>query len=285
MRLAEALGGVIINADSMQVYRDLRVLTARPSEEEEARVRHELYGFVGAGDAYSVGRYVADAAVHYRAVREAGQAAIFVGGTGLYFRGLLEGLSPIPRIDPDVRARWRAFAAEAGGGALHEALKARDGVMAARLPASDVQRIVRALEVVESTGRSLDAWQRLPGVPVVEAARALKLAGAVDRQRLYQRSDVRFDAMIKGGALFEVARLQAMQLDAGLPIMRALGVRALIDYIEGRASLEVASERAKTETRQYIKRQLTWLRRNMLSWKLVDLFEMESKFRLKDIFG
>ena len=248
----------------MQVYRDLEVLTARPGEADTALVRHELYGVIGAGDAYSVGRYVADAAVHYKAAREAGAVAIFVGGTGLYFRGLLEGLSPVPAID---------------------ALRVRDGEMARRLNPTDVQRLVRALEVIEGTGRSLDFWQRQPGTPVVAEQDTVKLVAGVDRAELYRRSDDRFRAMVKGGALFEVARLKAMHLDPGLPIMRALGVRPLIAYIEGQCGLEEATVRAQTDTRHYIKRQLTWLRRNMIAWKAINLFDMKRNLALDDIFN
>ena len=285
MRLASEVGGVVINADSMQVYRDLEVLTARPSEADTAAVRHVLYGVIGAGDAYSVGRYVADAAVHYKAAREAGAVAIFVGGTGLYFRGLLEGLSPVPAIDPAIRQKWRDAAAVDGGAALHDALKVRDGEMARRLSPTDVQRLIRALEVIESTGRSLAFWQRQPGTPVVPEQEAVKLVADVDRAQLYRRSDDRFRAMVKGGALFEVARLQAMQLDPGLPIMRALGVRPLIAYIEGQWSLEEAIVRAQTDTRQYIKRQLTWLRGNIIAWRRVDLFDVKRNIALEDIFN
>ena len=284
MRLAEEVDGVIINADSMQVYRDLSVLTARPSAADMALARHELYGVIGAGDAYSVGRYVADAVLCFKAAQEADAVAIFVGGTGLYFKALLEGLSPVPAIDPAIRQRWRDMAASEGGWVLHDALKVRDGEMAQRLAPTDVQRLVRALEVIESTGRSLGYWQRRPGKTVVRTEDAIKLVADVDRAEVYRRSDARFRAMVKGGALFEVARLQAMQLDPGLPIMRALGVRPLIDYIEGRHSLEDAITRAQTETRQYIKRQLIWFRRNMISWKGVNLVDLETDGGWKDIY-
>lgn len=285
MQLADAVGGVVINADSMQVYRDLNVLSARPSHEDMSRVPHQLYGFVGAGDGYSVGRYVADAAVHYKAAQDAGVVAIFVGGTGLYFKALLEGLSPVPAIDPAIRQRWRAIGERDGGAVLHEALKVRDGEMARRLAPTDVQRLVRALEVIESTGRSLDVWQRQPGTPVVREADAIRLVADVDREALYKRSDARFARMVDEGALFEVARLEAMQLDPSLPIMRALGVRPLIDYIHGQASLAAAVERAQTDTRHYIKRQLTWLRRNMIAWNGVNLFDVERNGLPKDIFN
>lgn len=283
--IAEAVDGVVINADSMQVYADLNVLTARPQPDEMRDIPHELYGFVAAGDSYSVGRYVHDAAVHFEAVRRQGKVPIFVGGTGLYFRGLLEGLSPIPEIDPEVRRHWRQLAQTEGAAALHAALKARDAEMARRLDPGDTQRLARALEVIEGTGRSLSHWQTLPGTPLLDGERCTRLVVTMDRVRLYQRCDHRFIAMVEGGAVFEVARLQAMQLDRDFPIMRALGVVPLLDYLDGRCNLAEATERGQTETRQYVKRQLTWLRRNMISWKPVEISEMKRISVLNDILG
>lgn len=281
--LAMAVDGVVINADSMQVYRDLSVLTARPQPGEMRGVVHELYGMLAASDTYSVGRYIRDAAVHLETVRARGQVPIFVGGTGLYFRGLLEGLSPVPPIDPDVRRRWRALGQAEGATALHAALKARDAEMAQRLMATDAQRLARALEVIESTGRSLSYWQAQPGTPVLDETRCKKLVITMDRTALYRRCDLRFGQMLDSGALFEVARLQAMQLDPNLPIMRALGVKPLLDYLNGETNLAEAKSRGQIETRQYVKRQLTWLRRNMISWIPVDFSEMERKDVINDI--
>ncbi len=283
--LAMACDGVVINADSMQVYRDLSVLTARPRPDEMGGIAHELYGVLAAGDSYSVGRYVRDAAVHFETVKSRGQVPIFVGGTGLYFRGLLEGLSPVPPIDQDVRQRWRELGQREGAGALHAALKARDAEMAQRLMPTDVQRLARALEVIESTGRSLSYWQAQPGTPILDEAQCIKVVVTMDRDALYERCDWRFSQMLENGALFEVARLQAMQLDTELPIMRALGVAPLMDYLNGESDLAEATRRGQTETRQYVKRQLTWLRRNMMSWTSINISDMERKIILNDILG
>lgn len=285
IEVAKAIDGVVVNADSMQVYRDLSILTARPQEADMQDVEHALYGFVGACDTYSVGRYIADAAVHAEAVRASGKVPIFVGGTGLYFRGLLQGLSPVPAIDPEVRQRWRDVAAADGVATLHAALQARDPEMASRLMPTDVQRLVRALEVIEGTGRSLSYWQSLPGTPVLDAEKCIKLVVEMDRKLLYRRCDLRFKQMIDGGALFEVARLQAMQLDRSLPIMRALGVGPLLRYLNGQSDLAEAVERGQTETRQYAKRQLTWLRRNMISWKYINMELLERNDVVDVIFG
>ncbi len=181
LRLAEELGGVVINADSMQVYRELRILTARPTPEDEARVPHALYGFVSGAEAYSAGRYAVDAARAIEEARCSGRVPIVVGGTGLYFKVLLEGLSPVPAIDPDVRAYWRAQAAARPAPELHAILSARDAAMAARLMPTDPQRIVRALEVLESTGRSLADWQRQPGKPVLAEHETVRLLMVPDR--------------------------------------------------------------------------------------------------------
>jgi tRNA dimethylallyltransferase len=275
LRLAERLGGVIINADSMQVYRELRILTARPTPAEETRVRHELYGLVSGREAYSAGRYGVDAA---RAIAEAGrrgQVPIIVGGTGLYFRVLLEGLSPIPSVDPDVRAYWRGQAAALKPQQLHAVLGEKDPVMGSRLMPSDPQRIVRALEVLESTGRSLAEWQRAKGRPVVpaDARRILLQPDPLAHAASIAR---RFDAMLAAGALAEVRGLLAERFSGELPIMRALGVAPLAAYLAGEATLEAAVAAAKSETRRYAKRQATWFRRNMISWKVIKTQEMES---------
>ena len=168
---AERLDGVIVNADSMQVYRDLRVLTARPDEADEARARHALYGFLPAHEAYSGGRWLADVDKAIAQAESAGAIPIITGGTGLYFKALLEGLSPVPDIPPRIRSRWRRIARESGGPELHDLLKTRDPVMAERLRPSDPQRIVRALEVLEATGQSLAAWHEKPGEGFARLAR------------------------------------------------------------------------------------------------------------------
>ncbi len=276
VRLAERCGGLVINADSMQVYRDLSILTARPSPEEEARVAHALYGFVAGSEAYSAGRYAGDAA---RALGEAhtmGLRPIIVGGTGLYFKTLLEGLSPMPNISDDIRARWRTEAAKAEPGALHRILERRDPDMAQRLAPGDTQRIVRALEVLDASGVSLLEWQRAPRVPVLDVTDAVRIVVAPERAELHRRIDARFAQMMGEGALEEAARLDGLGLDLALPIMGALGLRPLLRHLRGELARDAAVAEAQMETRQYVKRQLTWARGNMIAWKWITEKEMES---------
>jgi tRNA dimethylallyltransferase len=283
LRIAEHVGGVMINADSMQVYRELSILTARPQPAEEARVPHMLYGFAPAAEAYSTGRFIADVTDAIAKAREAGRRPVIVGGTGLYFKALLEGLSPIPRIDSEIREHWRAEAERRGAAELHRELMARDAQMAERLASADTQRIVRALEVLEQTGRSLADWQKVRGVPVVHEAEAVRLLVTLDRADLHARADARFDQMIAVGAVEEVRALAALGLDPDLPAMRAIGVRPLLPVVKGESTLGAAAEAAKAETRQYIKRQETWHRRYMISWMRVTKQYMESQTR--DIFA
>jgi tRNA dimethylallyltransferase len=266
---AERYGGIIINADSMQVYRELRILTARPTAEEEARVPHALYGHVPGREAYSVGRWVEDVEAALQDAQKRDLRPIIVGGTGLYFKALLEGLSPIPAIPQPIRAHWRAEAERLGPAALHSVLAGKDPEMAARLSATDTQRITRALEVLDATGRSLADWQREAGRPVLDPDETDRYLVTIDREALYARCDRRLDAMMAGGALREVRHLLELDLDPDLPILGALGVRPLADLLAGRCSAEAAAAQVKAETRQYAKRQLTWLRRNMNAWNAI----------------
>lgn len=284
LELAERLNGAIINADSMQVYRDLRVLTARPAVEEEARLPHRMYGHVDAAHAYSAGRYAADAERAFAAVCSEGRLPIFVGGTGLYFQVLLEGLSPVPDIPQAIRSRWRDEAADTPADALHRRLRDTDPEMAARLAPTDRQRIVRALEVVEATGCSLADWQAQPGTPLIDAKDAAKLVIAPPRAILHERANTRFAAMWDAGAVDEVRGLLARDLDPGLPAMRALGVGAIQAWLSGACAREAALEKGQTETRRYIKRQLTWLRKNMIAWKWISTQQMERKISESLIF-
>lgn len=276
MRLARELGGVVINADSMQVYRELNILTARPSPADEAVCPHALYGHVGAHEAYSVGRYVTEAAKAIESARVQGLRPIITGGTGLYFKGLTEGLSPIPEVAPDVRAHWRKQAVTLGAQRLHELLLVRDPVMAEKLNPADPQRIVRALEVLDSSGKSLSYWQAQPGTPVVAEANAVRLLVRRDREDLHLRAGRRFDDMMAKGALEEVSALAALQLDPASSVMRALGVAPLLAAVRGQMELAEAMTQAKAETRQYVKRQDTWFRKNMISWKPISTQQMES---------
>lgn len=269
IRRAEECGGVIVNADSMQVYRELRILTARPSAEDEARVPHQLYGHRSAAEAYSVAEWLRDVTPFIKAAREGGVPAIITGGTGLYFKALLEGLSPIPDIPDDIRAHWRAEATAKGAAALHAILAERDPVMAARLRPSDPQRLVRALEVLDATGVSLAEWQQVKSEPLLAVDEVEKLYVCPPRDVLYARCDARLDAMMQAGVLDEVKRLADLRLAPTLPAMRALGLRPLLEYLAGELDFDAALTLAKTETRQYAKRQLTWARRNMIAWKNV----------------
>lgn len=270
LEMAARHGGAIINADSMQVYRELRILTARPTPEEEARAPHLLFGHVGVRDAYSVGRWLADTEAALAWCREAGHRPIVVGGTGLYFKALLEGLALVPAVDPDVRARWRRKAETEPPGALHAVLSARDPEMAARFDPADMQRIVRALEVLDSTGVSLADWQRRRGTPLIREDDAERYVILRRREAVRARCDARFDAMIAAGALEEARALLAMNLDPELPAARAHGLRALQRHLRGEASLEAAIAAGKLETRQYVKRQETWLRRHMIAWNMIE---------------
>lgn len=266
LALADRLGGTIVNADSMQVYRELRVLTARPSDADMDAAPHRLYGTVPAREAYSVGRWTADAAAAIAEARGQGRVPILVGGTGLYFKAVLEGLSPVPEIPEAVRERWRTRASQSDARDLHEALSRRDEIMAARLPPTDPQRIVRALEVIDATGVSLADWQETAGAPILRDGTTLKLVVAPERETIYAAIDARFDAMLRQGALREAEALAALDLAPELPLMRALGVRELIAYLSGTMSLEAATAKAKTESRRYAKRQMTWARRFMSDW-------------------
>lgn len=266
LRLAGERCGIVVNADSMQVYRELRILTARPDDAEHATVPHRLYGFRPAAEPYSVAEWLKDLAPLIVAARQGGPPLVIVGGTGLYFKALLEGLSPVPEIPDDIRGQWRAEAAAWESAELHRILRARDPAMAARLAPSDPQRIVRALEVLEATGRSLLDWQQVRGESLLRDGEAELLLVSLPREALYARCDARLDQMIEAGALEEVRQLAALDLNPQLPAMRALGVRPLLAHARGMIALDAALTDAKTETRRYAKRQLTWARRNMVAW-------------------
>ncbi|MDP3898363.1 MAG: tRNA (adenosine(37)-N6)-dimethylallyltransferase MiaA [Mesorhizobium sp.] len=261
--LARRTGGVIINADSMQVYATLSVLTARPRGAETAQAPHFLYGHVQPSQAYSTGAWFRDAAELLASGRLDGRRAIFVGGTGLYFRALLGGLSDMPEIPAAIRDRWRYKLMEEGPEKLHRLLMREDPDVAMRLRASDGQRIARALEVLETSGRSIAAWQAETGTPLVDPATAERHVIEPDRAALHARIEARFDRMVGQGALDEVAAILALRLDAALPAMKAIGVPELADAIAGRTSLEDAIARAKASTRQYAKRQSTWFRNQL----------------------
>jgi tRNA dimethylallyltransferase len=264
--LAVRFGGTVINADSMQVYRELGVLTARPGPEAERRAPHRLYGVVSVAERYSVGRWLQDAAAAIEAARTEKRLPVLVGGTGLYFKALTEGLAPVPDIPPGIRAAWRRRAARLSPGALHRALAERDPDMAARLPQTDPQRLLRALEVVEATGISLADWQQDRVPPVLAPETAMRIVIAPDREALYAEIERRFDRALAAGAVEEVQDLLQMNLDGALSAMRAHGVPEIAHWLRGDCSREQAVSQAKTAIRRYAKRQLTWARRFMQDW-------------------
>jgi tRNA dimethylallyltransferase len=266
LTLAETVGGFIINTDSMQVYRDLKVITARPTQEQEACAPHLLYGHVDAAENYSVGRYLADASAALAEAERRHLTPIFVGGTGLYFKALTRGLAAVPAIAPEIRTRVRERLTAEGPAALHAELTQRDPAMAERLKPADRARIARALEVIEATGRSLSAWHR-DGLPaLLDAGHTIRIFLTPERAELSRRIDVRFDAMMAAGALEEVRTLAARDLDPLLPAMKAHGVPWLRRYLAGEITLATASDKAKQDTRHYAKRQFTWFRHQLSDW-------------------
>jgi len=269
LKLAEKLGGVVVNADSMQVYRDLRIITARPTPEDEARVPHRLYGHVDAAENYSVGRWCIDVQAALAEAERERRVPIVVGGTGLYFKALTQGLAAVPPTPPDVRLGVRARLAAHGPEALHAELQKRDPAMADRLKPGDRTRVSRALEVFEATGRSLAEWQRDGMRAIVDPDRAVKIFLNPERAALHRRIDARFDAMLAAGALDEVCALDARALDPLLPAMKAHGVPWLRRHLHGEITLEEAAAGAKLDTRQYTKRQLTWFRHQMPGWRWI----------------
>jgi tRNA dimethylallyltransferase len=263
LALAQKTGGVIINADSMQVYRDLRIITARPTPGEEAMVPHYLYGHVDAAVNFSAGAFVVDAAKALSEARAQHRLPIFVGGSGLYFKALTRGLSAVPPIPSVVRESVRSRLEHDGVEALHAELAQRDPAAAERLKPRDRTRIARALEVVEATGRSLSDWHRDGLPPLLPAGSFSALFLEPERDALYARIDARFDAMLKAGALEEVGRLAARNLDPLLPAMKAHGVPALIAHLKGEITLEEAAATGRADTRHFAKRQFTWFRHQL----------------------
>ncbi len=274
--VAERFGGVVVNADSMQVYRDLPILTAWPDASLRARAPHRLYGVLDGALRCSAGRWRAMALAEIERIRRDGALPILVGGTGLYFRALLQGLAPVPAVSAPVRAQVAALRAREGTAALHARLAARDPETARRLAPADTQRVARAYEVLEATGRPLAAWQaeRHEGY----AGRAAAVVLAPPRPALYDSCDARFDRMMAAGALAEAARLLRRGLDPGLPVMKAVGVRPLRDHLAGAVPRERAVALARQATRRYAKRQTTWFRHQMAEAALLPYrYRAESK--------
>ena len=270
LALAEKLGGTIINADSMQVYRDLRLITARPSAEEERRVPHRLYGHVDAAENYSVGAWRSEAVLQLAAAERESRVAIVVGGTGLYFNALTRGLAAMPPIPKRIRDEVRGRLKAEGAAALHDELQRLDAAGAARLNRGDGARVSRALEVMLATGRSILDWHEDTTSSGADFQPAVKIFLSPDRGELASRIDARFDAMIEAGAIEEVRALMTRSLDPSLPAMKAHGVPWLIRQLKDEITLAEAAEGAKRDTRQYTKRQATWFRNQLPEFAWVE---------------
>jgi len=263
VELAKRHDGVVVNADSMQVYDTLRVLTARPSEEEMQGVPHHLYGHVPAGAAYSTGGWLRDVSALLPTLRAAGRLPVFVGGTGLYFKALTGGLSDMPEIPEALRKALRSRLLEEGTDGLYAELAVADPAMAASLNRQDGQRIVRALEVMKATGRSIADFQGQSGPVIIDADEARKIVVLPDRAVLHQRINGRFEKMLQQGAEDEVRALLALDLPAEAPVMKAIGVSQITAMVRGEMTRDEVLEKGAAVTRQYAKRQMTWFRNQM----------------------
>jgi len=254
---------VIINADSMQVYADLHILTARPSQDEIDQVPHKLYGFVDGARSFSVGQWLDTARDALNQAQLEQKNVIFVGGTGLYFRALGGGLAEMPEIPHPIRNFWREKLENEGAASLYRELTVRDPLMAQKLRPTDGQRLIRALEILEATGKSLGGWQAQKSPPLIDLAQAKKILIIPDRQTLYERINHRFERMLELGALDEVQALLARGLGLHLPVMKAIGVRELAAFLRGEIGRDEALQLASRETRRYAKRQISWFRNQM----------------------
>jgi len=271
LALADHIGGVVINADSMQVYREAPILTAQPDGQARARVPHLLYGHVSARDVYSVGRYADDALRALREARTMKKIPIFTGGTGLYFAALTEGLAEIPPVPAEIRAEARALLDRIGAPALHARLAERDPQTAGQLRPSDPQRTLRAYEVFETTGRPLAQWQRDTGAPLLKDLSLARFVLNPERPLLRARIAERFETMVDQGGLEEALALA--DLDPALPAAKLLGLRPLIAHARGELDRDAAISLAVTATRQFAKRQMTWFRNRMADYVWIDPFD------------
>lgn len=259
--------GVIVNADSAQVYADLRILSARPSEEEMADVEHRLFGAWDGSEACSAAAWAARAKAEIADIHASGGVPILVGGTGLYLKVLFEGIAPIPEIDPDIRATVRALDEDAA----YKLLQLEDPLRAAELDPGDRQRIARALEVKRSTGVTLADWQLAKAGGIAEEVTVHPMVLLPDRTWLYNRCDLRFEVMLEEGAIAEVEALLARGLDPDLPVMRAIGVPEIAAYLAGEIDAETMVAAGQQATRNYAKRQFTWFRRQPpVEWPRID---------------
>ncbi|WP_245413782.1 tRNA (adenosine(37)-N6)-dimethylallyltransferase MiaA [Fulvimarina endophytica] len=261
MEIAGRTGGMVINVDSLQVYRDMPILTARPTGEDEAAIPHALYGYLAADELMSAGRFTREVSSVLDDCRRGGLLPILCGGTGLYFSSLLGRLDEMPEIPQAIRTAWRGRLEREGAEALHAELGRIDPVAAGRIMPRDGQRVVRALEVFETSGKPLSAHQKGSGTGIIDAAGALKLVLAPERELLHARIEARFDQMLAVGALAEVQDYLARRPETGRHVEKAIGCAELGAVLAGNASIEEARERAVVRTRQYAKRQETWFRR------------------------
>lgn len=288
--LAERLGGVVINADSMQLYGALSILTARPGADALARAPHRLFGIAEPDDIWSAGRWRRRAAEEIETAHAAGKVSIVVGGTGLYLQALTDGLADVPAADPAIRKRLRDLLAERGGEAMHDLLSERDPEGAAAIRPSDPQRILRALEVLEATGEPLRVWHGRQARPPDEGWGVLRILLMPDRDSVYAACDTRFDGMIADGALDEARGVGTMRLDPDLPMMKAVGLAPLLAHCRGELDLADAVAAAKRDTRRYARRQMTWFRNRSKPDRVVaaqyseslmpEIFSFISDFRL-----
>ena len=273
---------MILNADSMQVYKELRVISARPSAEDAAAAEHRMFGHMSAAEPYSVGHWLDQVSVEIVDVLKSGRTPIIVGGTGLYFTSLVDGISPIPEIAPDIRSHWRG---QQDG--LYEGLVKIDPTLAERLEPNDRQRIIRGLEVYHSTGRMLSDWQTNEPLkqflPPMDGLQLHKFTLQPERQYLYDRINQRFDMMVELGGIEEVKSLMAMGLPADMTALKAIGVRQINEALIGNVSMDEAIEKSKTESRRYAKRQMTWQKGNLITYNLIN--EQQSERKLVNILS
>ena len=277
LEIARRSDGMVINADAMQVYAELHILSARPTEAEIAAAPHRLFGHIPASAAYSVGLWTREVAEILAESEQTKRRPIIVGGTGLYFRALTRGLARVPEVLPSIRTAWRERAATLTTSDLHKLLGERSRAEAGRVPPSDRSRILRALEVIDGTGRTLPEWQeKSAGSALIDPAGAATIVLNEPRAELYERIDRRFLAMMEAGALTEARRIAALKIKPDLPVMKSIGLTALLANLSGELTIDEAIARAQTETRNYAKRQMTWFRNQMPGWQQVSLEEARS---------
>ena len=282
-QIGAALGATIINADSMQIYKELRILSARPSEEEEALLPHRLYGHVSLGEHYSAGRWISEVSDEIRNSIAAGRPPVLVGGTGLYIKALMEGMADIPSVAPEIRDAVGIQHQELGAEAFHARLMQVDAEIAARLTPGDSQRMKRAMEVWQETGKPLSYWQKMPKIAPFPTARFMLLMPDIPRELLYQRCDERLDAMLVEGVMAEVNAIDKKEFSPEMTGMKAVGLPEFLAYARKEMTLEEALKKAKQMTRNYAKRQLTWFRNQLPSVQPVPADFATNKTYLADL--